>query len=148
MPALQCHFCGAPVTLGEPIPRDSECEQCRSDLRCCRNCRHWDPRYNNECTETMAEPVEDKTRRNFCEFFYFSRAPFAGVPTSQKREAEARAKLAGLFKDAPSKAPSARDKLKDLFRNSPPAAKKPDDARERLDALFRKEPPKQGDAEE
>ena len=148
MPALQCHFCGAPVTLGEPIPRDSECEQCRSDLRCCRNCRHWDPRYNNECTETMAEPVEDKTRRNFCEYFYFNRAPFAGVPTSQKREADARAKLAGLFKDAPSKAPDAREKRGDLFKNSPPAAKKPDDARAKLDALFRKEPPKQDDAEE
>ena len=130
MPALQCHFCGAPVTLGEPIPRDSECEQCHSDLRCCRNCRHWDPRYNNECTETMAEPVEDMTRRNFCEYFYFNRAPFAGVPTNQKREADARAKLAGLFKD------------------SPPAAKKPEDARARLEALFRSQPPKEPDAEE
>jgi hypothetical protein len=69
----------------------------------------------------MADPVEDKTRRNFCEYFYFSLAPFAVVPTSQKREADARAKLAGLFKDAPQapKKQDARDKLESLFRKKP-----------------------------
>ncbi|HEY2953638.1 MAG TPA: hypothetical protein VGK89_00135 [Candidatus Eisenbacteria bacterium] len=122
MPALQCQFCGAAVTLGEPIPRDSECESCRHDLRCCRNCRHWDPRYNNECTETMADPVEDKTRRNFCEYFYFNRAPFVAAAGTKSRESEARAKLAGLFKDA---LPSNRQA----------------DARAKLDALFKKPKP-------
>ena len=119
MPELQCQSCGAPVTLGEPIPRDSECESCRHDLRSCRNCRHWDPRYNNECTESMAEPVVDKARRNFCEYFYFNRAPYAPAAGGQSRESDAHAKLAGLFKDAP------------------PSEKK-SDARARLDALFKK----------
>jgi len=122
VPALQCQFCGAPVTVGEPIPRDAECESCRHDLRCCRNCRHWDPRYNNECTETMADPVEDKTRRNFCEYFYFNRAPFAPATGAKSRESEARSKLAGLFKAAPP-------------------ADKQADARARLDALFKKPKP-------
>ena len=90
MPSLQCHFCGAPAAIGEPIPRDGECESCGHDLRCCRNCRHWDPRYNNECTETMADPVEDKTRRNFCEYFYFSREPFAGRAAGPNRADAAR----------------------------------------------------------
>ena len=139
MPALQCHFCGAPVTIDEPIPRDSECESCGHDLRCCRNCRHWDPRYNNECTETMADPVEDKTRRNFCEYFYFSRAPFAAAPPDRTRQAEARAKLEGLFKDAPAKESSAREKLGKPFGDTSPTATSPD-ARDRLDALFRKKP--------
>ena len=139
MAALECHFCGAPVTIGEPIPRDSECEACGHDLRCCRNCRHWDPRYNNECTETMADPVEDKARRNFCEYFYFNRAPYTAAPGGKAREAEARAKLSGLFKDAPSAPSSAREKLGKLFGETPPAAK-PADARARLDALFRKQP--------
>src|SRR5574341_512566 len=108
MATLECHFCGAPVTIGEPIPRDSECESCRHDLRCCRNCRHWDPRYHNECMESMAEPVEDKTRRNFCEYFYFSRVPHAPAAggkarESEARESEARAKLEGLFGGGPSK---------------------------------------------
>ena len=97
MPSLVCHTCGAPVTLDEPIPRDAECESCRRDLRCCLNCRHHDPRYNNQCVETMAEPVEEKHRRNFCEYFSFSREPFAGRTAGSGREAEARKKLDALF---------------------------------------------------
>lgn len=103
MAALVCQTCGTAVTYAEPVPRDSACEKCGTDLRCCRNCRHWDERYNNQCTETQADPVTDKTRRNFCEFFYFSRAAFAGGAgtgsgTSRDRAAEARAKLEALFK--------------------------------------------------
>lgn len=105
MAQLVCQTCGTPVPLDEPIPRDSECAKCRTDLRCCRNCRHWDERYNNQCTEPQADPVQDKTRRNFCEFFYFSRAAFAGPGgpatgpgASRDRAAEARAKLEALFK--------------------------------------------------
>jgi len=139
MPELQCHFCGAPVAIGEPIPRDSECESCRHDLRCCRNCRHWDPRYHNECMESMADPVEDKTRRNFCEYFYFSREPYAPAAGGKARESEARAKLEGLFGGAPSKPADAREKLGKLFGDAGP--KKPSDARDKLDALFRKPKP-------
>ncbi len=99
MAQLVCHTCGTAVTYAEPIPRDSACEKCGTDLRCCRNCRHWDARYNNQCTETQADPVQDKTRRNFCEFFYFSRAAFVGTPgAARDRAAEARAKLEALFK--------------------------------------------------
>ena len=122
MSGLQCQSCGAPITIGEPIPRDGECESCRRDLRCCRNCRHWDPRYHNECTETMADPVEDKARRNFCEYFYFNRAPYAAPAGDKGREAE------------------AREKLGKLFGESGPSRPKPD-ARARLDALFKKEKP-------
>jgi hypothetical protein len=103
MGTLVCQSCGAPVSAGEPIPRDAECDKCRRDLRCCRNCRHWDARYNNECTETQAEPVADKARRNFCEFFYFSRGAFRGAATSSPdRAAEARAKLEALFRKKPT----------------------------------------------
>ena len=122
MPPLVCHFCGAPLTLGEPIPRDAECESCRHDLRCCRNCRHWDPRYNNECTESMADPVVDKTRRNFCEYFYFNREPFVAVAKAEKRSSEARAKLESLFKPASGtdRAAEARARLEKLFGNPKP----------------------------
>lgn len=98
MAQLFCQTCGARVTYEEPIPRDSACEQCGTDLRCCRNCRHWDERYNNQCTETQADPVQDKARRNFCEFFFYSRAVFTGVPgAGRDRAAEARAKLDAMF---------------------------------------------------
>ena len=103
MAAYQCQSCGAPVMVSEPIPRDSECESCRHDLRSCRNCRHYDTRYNNACRETEAEPVEDKERRNFCEYFGFNPAPFAGGAraASGQRAADARARLEALFKKKP-----------------------------------------------
>ena len=57
MATLVCHSCGTPITYGEPVPRDAECEKCRADLRTCRNCRHWNPRLNNECNETEADSI-------------------------------------------------------------------------------------------
>lgn len=120
MSALQCHACGAPVAIDEPIARDAECEACGHDLRCCTNCRHYDLRYNNACRESSAEPVEDKERRNFCEYFSFSReAPGTSRPVLAKQD-------------------EARRKLDSLFGGSKPAADRPKDARAKLDALFRK----------
>jgi hypothetical protein len=92
-----CHACGAGGVPDDPVPRDATCAKCGADLRCCKNCRHWDARYNNECRETEAELVVEKTRRNFCEYFSWTSAPFAGAP-AKDRTAEARAKLEALFK--------------------------------------------------
>jgi hypothetical protein len=96
MSMLSCRHCGGPVSIGEPIGREAACDSCGRDLHACVQCRHYDPRYNNSCRETMADPVEDKDRRNFCEYFSFNREPFQahrGGPA-----ADARAKLEGLFK--------------------------------------------------
>ena len=87
MPELLCQTCGAPVTREEPIGRDATCEGCGRDLCACRNCRHWNARFHGECTETQAEFVADKTRRNFCEFFYFSRAACTAGAGTRKRPA-------------------------------------------------------------
>jgi len=107
VPSFVCHLCGAPLDVHEPVSRDAECPSCRGDVRCCRNCRHYDERYNNSCTETQADPVPEKARRNFCEYFYFSREPFAGTGRSVKRESDARAKLEALFKKPDAKGGSS-----------------------------------------
>ena len=120
----QCQFCGAAVTLSAPIPRESSCEQCLRDLRCCRQCRHYDPALNNACRETEADVVEDKERRNFCEFFDINPAPFRRATMDKSREAQARAKLEGLFKGGASR----------------PSPDRATDARAKLDALFKKKP--------
>lgn len=126
--ARQCQFCGAEVTLSDPIPRDSSCESCQRDYRCCRQCRHYDTSRNNSCRETEAELVEDKQRRNFCEFFDFNPAPFRGPARDTSREAQARAKLDSLFKGGgsgatPDRATDARAKLDALFKKPPPSDK-------------------------
>jgi len=94
---LQCRHCGTPVAIGEPIPRDAECTGCGRDLRACVQCRHYDPAYNNACRETMADPVVEKERRNFCEYFSFSRAPTRAA-AQEGRQAQARKKLEDLFR--------------------------------------------------
>jgi hypothetical protein len=140
MAQLQCHHCGAPVTFNEPLARDAECGACGGDLRCCINCRHYDTNYNNSCRETEAEPVVDKPRRNFCEFFSYSTAPFA--KSGGGREADARAKLSGLFKsggNSPGPSPAgAKEKLEDLLRESKTPDDRANEARKRLDQLFKR----------
>jgi hypothetical protein len=119
-----CHGCGAPVAAGDPVPRAATCEGCGRDLRCCRNCRHWDERASGECRETEADLVSDKWRRNFCEFFAWTPEPFA-ADASAGRAAEARARLDALFggKPVPTKpgpVADARAKLDALFRDPDP----------------------------
>ncbi len=121
MSSRQCQFCGAAVTVSEPIPRESSCESCRHDYRSCRQCRHYDLSLNNSCRETEAELVEDKERRNFCEYFDFNPAPFRATNRDTSREAPARAKLESMFKGgsaqpAPDRASDARAKLDALFK--------------------------------
>ena len=126
--AYQCQFCGAVVTLSEPIPRESSCESCGHDYKSCRQCRHYDPALNNSCRETEAELVEDKERRNFCEFFSFNTAPFIAASKDKTREAQARAKLEGLFGGrSPGGGPGGGA-----------GGDRRTDARSKLDALFKK----------
>jgi hypothetical protein len=101
MPMLQCHQCGASVSVNEPLSRDAECETCKNDLRCCVNCVHYDTNMNNSCRETQADPVVEKTRRNFCEYFVFTRQ-LQGPGPKKERPSDARAKLEALFKPKPT----------------------------------------------
>ena len=122
MPAPACRACGTPLAIDEPIPRDAECPGCRHDVRSCANCRHFDPRYHNSCREPEADPIEDRHRRNFCEYFQLTREPWS-TGKSAARASEARSKLDQLFGGGPGKqaAPqSARDKLEGLFEKKPP----------------------------
>jgi hypothetical protein len=134
MATLVCQSCGASVRYDEPIPRDAECPGCRRDLRCCRNCRHYDVSFNNACTESMADPVVEKERRNFCEYFYFSRAAFRAGATAEAREANARAKLEALFGGGSGAAPKPRE-------TAAPPTDRAAEARRKLDALFGPPPP-------
>jgi hypothetical protein len=119
-----CHGCGAVMRREDPIPRDGTCDGCGRDLRCCRNCQHWDEHASGECREPEADLVQDKWRRNFCEFFAWSPAPFV-ADTSASRAAAARARLDALF-GGPSaarperRASAARSKLDALFRDPEP----------------------------
>ncbi len=66
---VHCFKCHEKLVVIEPISRKEECFKCKSDVRCCRNCRFYDSKIYNECQETQADRVLEKERSNLCDFF-------------------------------------------------------------------------------
>ncbi len=89
-----CYKCGTENTLSHALPARSElCSKCSSYLRCCMNCRFFDPAAPKACREPMAELVGNKELGNYCDYF----APAQERSTTSDRAAEARKKLEALF---------------------------------------------------
>jgi hypothetical protein len=63
-----CWSCGAAL-LAADYTREGECPACRKQTHVCRNCRFYDTAKANQCREPIAEPVSDKARANFCDYF-------------------------------------------------------------------------------
>ncbi len=99
--ALVCWKCGAPLG-DEPLPlgRRAECRSCRAELHVCRMCRFYDTAVATACREPVADPVQDKTRANFCG--YFEVRPDAWRPVDGTRARAAGEELAALFGEAPA----------------------------------------------
>jgi hypothetical protein len=66
---LRCAMCGAVVPLSLDIEFESQCPKCKSDLRSCKNCRHFDAGARLECTEPFPERIAKKDVRNRCALF-------------------------------------------------------------------------------
>jgi hypothetical protein len=98
-PALDCWKCGAPlVDTPLPVGRAEYCRACRAEIHACRMCRFYDLSKARQCAEPVAEPVQDKTRANFCGYF----EPVAGrFKAASPTAGSARAALDALF--APKK---------------------------------------------
>lgn len=90
-----CHFCSRELDLPAGVARTDSCPHCKSDLKCCRNCRFFDPGFNNQCREPQAEWTPDKEKANFCEFFEY-REQGATASTASKKDA--RSAFDSLFK--------------------------------------------------
>ncbi len=71
-----CFNCGREWTLATLPGRRDNCEECSTDFRCCRNCTHFDPIIAHQCRERRAEPVQEKDRANYCEYFDFPKRVF------------------------------------------------------------------------
>jgi len=122
---LACWKCGVAVE-DEPIPlsREAECRACRAPLHVCRMCRFFDPAVANACREPVAEPVQEKTRANFCGYL----EPVAGTFRGRDVHGEqaARDALDALF-SGPGKAGKGKDPQPDSEEEA---------ARKRLEDLF------------
>ena len=95
-----CHHCGRELQLVAKIGRVDGCPYCHSDLKCCLNCRFFDPGMNNQCREPQAEWQSDKTIGNFCEFFEFRSTSALGLPgrAGQSEQKSARDAFDALFR--------------------------------------------------
>ena len=97
-----CFNCGQEWKIaGLPGRRDA-CEKCNTDLRCCRNCTHFDIAVAHHSRERRAEPVQEKDRANYCEQFDFARRNFQKIDRSKgemSREEAAKDTLRKLLGD-------------------------------------------------
>jgi len=66
---LYCWKCGHKIVLIDKVVRQDTCPSCDTDLRCCKNCRFWDPGSHNQCRENLTEYVPDREKANFCASF-------------------------------------------------------------------------------
>jgi hypothetical protein len=94
-----CWYCGSPVSDPDPIGRALRCS-CGKDLRSCRNCRFFLSGAKGDCSEPNAEPVNDKDRGNFCDWFTLNprfRAATAGAQKSRAAAVDAKSAFNNLF---------------------------------------------------
>lgn len=102
-PALACWNCGASLAeVALPISRHAFCAACGEAVHCCRQCGNFDSRAAGQCTEARAEPPNDRTAANFCEWFGPAGGFSGGLAGDARRAADAaRARLEALFGPAP-----------------------------------------------
>jgi len=96
-----CYYCGVAVPSDRTIGFNETCPVCGKDMHVCASCdffklgAHWD------CRETIDASVEDKEKRNYCDFFvvapqYFQQT--AGSQTARMKAQSARSAFDSLFK--------------------------------------------------
>jgi hypothetical protein len=66
---LTCFSCSKPSRYQDNVGYREECIHCRADMHVCKNCDFYDPKAYNECHESSADPVKEKERANFCDFY-------------------------------------------------------------------------------
>ena len=89
-----CHKCKNEIADDFFVGRQSQCPLCGVDLHCCFNCSFYDTCAYNDCHESQAERVLDKSRSNFCDFFKLKQTgKSSGAPGSNTKN-----KLEELFK--------------------------------------------------
>jgi hypothetical protein len=92
-----CWKCGTEYKLPGLPGRLESCPECRSDLRVCLNCMHYDPRVAHQCRERRADPVAEKHLANYCEYFDMAKRVWVPKPGETKREDVARTALKKLL---------------------------------------------------
>ncbi len=121
-----CPGCQTEQSLTSYFSFRAECDACSTDLHVCQTCQFYDPHADNQCRESSAEYIANKSRRNLCDYWKPKTAD-----GSDNSAADAKAKLDALFGD---KSPTSSHDSERL--QSEPAAKQ-DNHLDKLNALFK-----------
>jgi hypothetical protein len=89
-----CWQCKHELDMSVKVQRRDECPSCYADLKVCKNCRFWDPGYENECRENQTYFIRDREKANFCAAFEFK---ITGETDGEEAD-DARSKLEAMFK--------------------------------------------------
>ena len=84
----------------QEVHRSTACASCGKDLKICYNCHFYSKGAHNDCLESSAEPVRDKDRSNFCDYFrYKDSKDGPSASTQEKRERQSKKEFMNLFGD-------------------------------------------------
>ncbi len=64
----KCWSCSGELTASD-YGRETLCLGCSKATRVCKNCQWYDTGRTHQCAEAILEPVKEKERANYCEFF-------------------------------------------------------------------------------
>lgn len=85
-----CWKCGSQWESDSQPGRGDACPRCDLDFHSCRNCRHHDPRYHNECRVPDTEFIRDREKANFCDQFEIAAKAPGGAGGKDLEEARKR----------------------------------------------------------
>ncbi len=91
-----CWKCGKNIVDTLQIFRATACPDCGTDLHACKNCLFYERGSHYDCKERIEDPVEDKERANFCDWFS-ARRDFSASGAQDKKAAAARDMFNSLF---------------------------------------------------
>lgn len=93
---MNCAFCRGVLDISAQVARSDTCPHCKRDLRCCKQCKFYDPKAYNQCREVHAQRIIDKERANLCDHFALRGSPETASRGSRVKEAKKA--LEALFK--------------------------------------------------
>ena len=102
---MRCAMCGNLIHASTEFTADSQCPKCKTDLRSCKHCRHFDTGAQFECTQPIPNRMMAKDKRNDCSYFE--------PRTSVERQTTT---SVSVSKPSPSSTNDARSAFDDLFR--------------------------------
>ncbi|MCQ2591940.1 MAG: hypothetical protein MJ188_04080 [Treponema sp.] len=112
---MKCWKCKAEI--GDlDVFRTSECPVCHCDLHCCKGCRFYSASSHFECKENIMEPVHEKEKANFCDFFSCNKVGGEEADNSLMKNAAFSAASA-LFGEEIKTTGNDSDKAKNAFNS-------------------------------